>query len=69
MKFDRLTPMLWTNDLKATMQFYQTTLGFEVDEYSEEWRWCHMHKDGVNIMFTGPHENMPINHTAFTGSF
>jgi uncharacterized glyoxalase superfamily protein PhnB len=70
MKFDRLTPMLWTNDLKGTMAFYQNTLGFELDEYNEEWQWCHLHKDTVNLMFTIPNEHALYGGTpVFTGSF
>jgi len=63
MKLDRLTPMLWTNDLKATVDFYQTVLGFELDEYNEGWGWCHLHHNSVNIMFT-----RPIDHTSYNGS-
>lgn len=54
MKLDRLTPMLWSNDLKATIDFYQAKLGFILDEYNEAWGWCHLHRDGVALMFTSP---------------
>ncbi|MES2005300.1 MAG: VOC family protein [Bacteroidota bacterium] len=70
MKFTGLTPMLWTNDLKQTIDFYQDILGFELDTYNEEWGWCHLHKDAVNIMFTKPNEHVPYNgNPLFTGSF
>ncbi|MES2330261.1 MAG: VOC family protein [Bacteroidota bacterium] len=70
MHLERLTPMLLTNELKATVAFYQEILGFEVDEYNEQWGWCHLHKDGVNIMFTTPNGQGPYNGTpSFTGSF
>lgn len=70
MKFDRLTPMLWTNELTQTIAFYKDLLGFELDEYSEEWGWCHMHKDQVNIMFAKPNEHMNFSgQPFFTGSF
>jgi uncharacterized glyoxalase superfamily protein PhnB len=69
MKFDRLTPMLWTNDLKATIEFYQTQLGFELDEHTDAWNWCHMHRDSVNLMFTRPIESVPYTgQPNFTGS-
>ncbi len=70
MKFDRLTPMLWTNELKQTIAFYKDLLGFELDEYNEEWGWCHMHKDEVNLMFSKPNEHTKYNgYPLFTGSF
>ena len=71
MKLDRLTPMLWTNHIKASIEFYQTILGFELDEYNEEWKWCHMHKNKVNLMFV--HRDAPSENfdgvIKFTGSF
>jgi uncharacterized glyoxalase superfamily protein PhnB len=69
MKLDRLTPMLWTNDLKATLDFYQTVLGFELDEYNEGWGWCHLHRNSVNIMFTRPIDHsFYIDKPTLTGS-
>ena len=70
MKLQRLTPMLWTNDLNATIKFYETYLGFELDEYNEEWNWCHMHKDEVSLMFARPNEHTLYNgQPVCTGSF
>ena len=71
MKLDRLTPMLWTNNIKASMEFYQTILGFELDEYGEQWGWCHMHKDNVSLMFVQRDEPTEDYDGVikFTGSF
>ncbi len=70
MKFERLTPMLWTNDIKGSITFYQNLLGFELDEFNEEWGWCHMHKEEVRIMFAVPNEHIPYpGSPVFTGSF
>ena len=63
MKLDRLTPMLWTNDLQATISFYTEILGFELDEYNADWGWCHLHKDAVALMFSRPNE-----HAGYQGS-
>ncbi len=69
MKLDYLTPMLWTNDIKASIDFYQNFLGFELDNYNEGWGWCHMHKDKVCVMFT-TNEHAPNRESLkFTGSF
>ncbi len=70
MKFDRLTPMLWTNDLQQSIAFYKNFLGFTVDELNEEWGWCHLHKDEVNIMFSLPNAHSAYSgQPGFTGSF
>jgi uncharacterized glyoxalase superfamily protein PhnB len=70
MKFDRLTPMLCTNELKNTVEFYRNILGFEIDEYREDWNWCHIHRNGVNLMFTVPFAGINYHGTpSFTGSF
>jgi uncharacterized glyoxalase superfamily protein PhnB len=69
MRFKQLTPILWTNDLKGTIHFYKQILGFELDEYREEWGWCHMHKDEVNIMFALPNEHTPYDKPYATGTF
>jgi uncharacterized glyoxalase superfamily protein PhnB len=69
MPFTKLTPLLWTTDIKSTIKFYTKTLGFELDNYSEEWNWCHLHKDDVRIMFSLPNEHIPFEKITFTGSF
>ncbi len=62
--------MLWTNDLKGSIAFYQMVLGFELTELNEDWGWCHMHKDAVNIMFSLPNEHTVYEgEPKFTGSF
>lgn len=70
MRFHALTPMLWTNDLEGTIDFYSGMLGFALDEYNADWGWCHMHRDTVNLMFARPVETMPENGLPIcTGSF
>ncbi|MEN9684810.1 MAG: hypothetical protein RLZZ28_596 [Bacteroidota bacterium] len=70
MEFERLTPMLWTNDVKASIDFYTKLLGFTLDEYNEEWEWCHLHKGPVNLMFAKPNEHSAYEGAPnFTGSF
>ena len=69
MQLKALTPMLWTTDIKSTIDFYQNNLGFQLDNYSEEWGWCSMHKDAVNIMFSLPNEHLPFEKSLCTGSF
>jgi len=69
MQLKALTPMLWTTDIKSTIDFYENNLCFQLDNYSEEWGWCSMHKDAVNIMFSLPNEHLPFEKSLCTGSF
>ena len=69
MHLRNLTPMLWTTELKTTMDFYTTTLGFTVNNFNEEWGWLHMQKDAVTIMFARPNAHEPFDKPACTGSF
>ena len=69
MQLLNLTPMLWTKALVATKEFYESILGFEVDNFSEEWGWLHMHRDAVNIMFSLPIAHEPFEKPVCTGSF
>jgi len=69
MKFERLTPMLWTNDLSGTIDFYSSMLNFELDEYNVDWGWCHMHRNDVNIMFAVPNAHTGFERPLATASF
>ena len=69
MQFSTLTPMLYTMELKATLQFYTNTLGFTVDTFNEEWGWLHMHSDEAKIMFSLPNSHITFDKPAFTGTF
>ena len=69
MKFQSLTPMLWVDDLKATIAFYVDVLGFTLDGHSEEWGWAQLRFDDVQIMFSLPNKHMPYTGPGFTGSF
>jgi len=61
--------MLWTSDLKATVEFYRSVLGFELDQFNEKWGWCHMHRDSVNLMFAVPNEHEHYEKPHATATF
>lgn len=69
MKFNHLSPMLYTKDIKATIDFYVSTFGFTCVNYSEEWGWARLDKDNVEIMTCLPNEHIPFDKPGFTGSF
>ena len=69
MNYLALRPMLWTNQLLETLQFYTETLGFTCHEYNEEWGWASLGRDGVELMLSRPNEHTPFEKAQFTGSF
>jgi len=68
MKFNKLTPMLWTKNLEETIAFYTKILGFTCCEFNEDWQWASLYKDETEIMLAYPnaHFNSEIG---FSGSF
>ena len=69
MKLTGLRPMLWTEDLKGSVDFYTNSLGFTADEFNEEWGWALLAKDDVSLMLARPNEHAPYEKIGFTGSF
>lgn len=70
MRIERLTPIIWTTELEATVAFYQQTLGFVVDELRPEWNWAHLHRDEVQLMIAARSADEYFDGLPkFTGSF
>jgi len=68
MKLKEITPMLTTENLKETLNFYTDILGFECDAYDENYGWASVKRDNVAIMFGLPNAHIPYNGPNFTGS-
>jgi uncharacterized glyoxalase superfamily protein PhnB len=68
MKLRDLTPMMTTTDLRGSIEFYRTVLGFECDAFNEETGWASMKRDNVSIMFALPNAHEPFDRPVFTGS-
>lgn len=64
-KFQPIRPMLWTNELKGTIAFYQDILGFTCGEFNAEWGWAALHKDDCEIMLAKPNEHIPFEKPVF----
>jgi uncharacterized glyoxalase superfamily protein PhnB len=69
MKISALTPMLWTIQLKETIEFYTHFLGFTCIEYNEDWGWAAISKDDVGLMIARPNAITNFIKPFFTGSF
>lgn len=61
--------MLWTEDLKGTIEFYVDVLGFTCGEFNEDWGWAALSVDDVAIMLAKPNEHTKYAKIGFTGSF
>ena len=68
MKLLNLRPILWVNDVRVTIDWYVTTLGFNETNYVEDWQWGQVRKDEIWIMFGKPAELAEHGKSEFTGS-
>lgn len=69
MKLVDLRPMLWTEKIDETVDFYTNVLSFICNEKNDEWGWASLHKDDVAIMLARPNAHTPFEKAIFTGSF
>lgn len=69
MKITELRPMLWTEDLNGSVDFYTNTLGFSCDEVNEKWGWASLSAGSAGIMLCRPNAHIPYDKIGFTGSF
>jgi uncharacterized glyoxalase superfamily protein PhnB len=49
-RFLKLTPMLQTDDMQRTIDWYQSVLGFSCTSSAGD-DWCRIERDGVALMF------------------
>lgn len=69
MKITELRPMLWTEDLQGTIDFYVEVLGFTCGERNDDWGWATLTIDDVAIMIAKPNAHTPYDKIGFTGTF
>ena len=67
-KLLHLRPILWVDDVRATIDWYVETLGFTETAYREDLQWGEVEKDAVAIMFSKPNEHVEYNRPSFSGS-
>lgn len=69
MKITELRPMMWTEDIPGTIDFYTKTLDFTCIEYNDDWGWASLSIGNVGVMLARPNEHAPYEKIGFTGSF
>ncbi|MBL7740622.1 MAG: VOC family protein [Chitinophagaceae bacterium] len=68
MQLKEITPMLWVDDVRATIDYYVSVLGFDEGNYLEDAGWGVVEKHKVRIMLTKPNEHLSYEKPVFTGS-
>jgi uncharacterized glyoxalase superfamily protein PhnB len=63
MKFLDLAPMLQTNDMRRTREWYESVLGFAAADFSDD-SWSSLSRDNLTIMFMHDDQMGPPNATA-----
>ena len=69
MKYTALRPVIWTDKLDETIEFYSSVLEFSVGEKNIDWGWASLYKDAVEIMLAKPNSHTHFDKPIFTGSF
>ena len=69
MKVTDFRPMIWTENIKESIDFYTNVLGFNCHGNTEDWGWASLRWQGAAIMLARPNEHEPHDKIGFTGSF
>ncbi len=69
MRLKELRPILYSDKLEESIDFYRGVLGFTCGERNSDWRWASLHRNDVEIMLASPNEHIPFDKPTFTGSF
>lgn len=64
----KLTPMLESRDMQATLTFYTEILNFTCNAKLDDLSWLSLSKDAVEIMFCIPNEHRNIPKPIMSGS-
>jgi hypothetical protein len=68
MKLIALRPVIYTKQVKYTVEYYIEILGFTCDGYTEDWSWASLSRDQIGIMISYPSVHIPFEQPQFTGS-
>ncbi len=68
MNIEKLIPMLYTKEIKETVDYYVNVLGFTSNAYEPGWSWASLQLDKTEIMLATPPAEVPFEKPIFTGS-
>lgn len=69
MKLEKLTPLLRTAQLKETVHWYESVLGFTCTDFMQDDGYARVQLDSVDIMLAEPNAHIEFRTPQFTGSF
>ena len=70
MKFQPILPIIWTNELDKTVDFYCNVLGFSYDEKADNSQlWFHLFRDECEIVVASPEGIETLGQPGFSGTF
>lgn len=64
----KLTPMLESHDMQATLKFYTEALNFTCAAKFDDLSWLSLQKDNIEIMFSIPNAHRNISKAIMSGS-
>lgn len=70
MKLKQLIPLMESDDMQATLDFYTQTLDFKVYDVAKNDRgiyWCSLYRDDAEIMFTDRNAHSKEKRATFNG--
>lgn len=65
---NKVIPVLYTEQLQESIDFYCDILGFECNSFEPDYGWANIKKNGAEIMFSHPNEHIKFEKPLFTGS-
>jgi uncharacterized glyoxalase superfamily protein PhnB len=69
MKFNQLSPQLYTTQLQESVDFYVNVLGFYCAAFMPAYNWARVQKGGADIMLCLPNPHITFDKPVFSGSF
>ncbi len=64
-----LCPVLYTNDLLKSLNFYTRILSFKTVDFQEENNWVLLEHQSIQILLSAPPNSLKLNPIQFSGSF
>src|SRR6185503_19962125 len=68
MPIEKLIPILYTVEMKKTVEFYLTVLGLTANYYKEGEGWASLQLDSVEVKLAIPPAKVSFQKPVFTGS-
>jgi len=68
-KFNKISPVIYTNDIENTINFYVNLLSFNCTDFDKDIGWARVQVDNIELMISLPNAHLEFQKPIFTGSF